>query len=504
MKKAAIMLMFITIISKIFGFTRDLVLSYSYGASGTSDVYIIASSISTVIFGMIGVSLASAYIPILLEIDNKGEGKKQNIFTSNVMNIVIFICLGIVSIVYIYTKEVVLLFAFGFSSEQIELAISFTRISIISIFFIGIIYIFQSYLQAKGKYNTSALSTIPLNAILILSIILSTKYGLILLPIGMVLGPILQFLILLISSYKVGFRYKFSSILNDKYIKKIIIFSLPMLIGSSLNQINTIIDRTLASQISIGGISALNYANRLNGFVQGILVLSITSVFYPTISRLIESKKPFKDTIAETIIFVLLLVTPITVGTLLFSEQIIEILFKRGEFDSLAVTMTEQALFYYCIGMVAYGLRSIITKVFYAMKETTIPVKNGALGIVINIILNFTLSKYMGINGLALATSISAIATIILLSISLRRKIGQFGIKEIIFNFIKILGSSIIIGIVAKMLFLQLQSILYETISLAISVSIAAILYFIIIYFMKIGNVNSMFNHTIYKLRKRE
>ena len=124
-----------------------------------------------------------------------------------------------------------------------------------------------------------------------------------------------------------------------------VLIALPVIIGVSVNQINVLVDRTLASRIAEGGISALNYANRLNGFVMSIVVVSITTALYPLISNMVANDdiKGLKISILEAISVISLLVIPATVGTMIFSEHIVRLLFARGEFDSNAIMMTSRA-----------------------------------------------------------------------------------------------------------------------------------------------------------------
>ena len=123
---------------------------------------------------------------------------------------------------------------------------------------------------------------------------------------------------------------------------------------------------------------------------------------------------------------------------MIFSKEIVSLLFGKGAFPQEAISMTGNALFYYSVGMIAFGLRDILSRGFYALQDTKTPMINATVAVVLNIVLNIILSKYLGIGGLALATSISAIVGKGLLFITLRRKIGGFGLKEISKSFIKI------------------------------------------------------------------
>lgn len=270
--------------------------------------------------------------------------------------------------------------------------------------------------------------------------------------------------------------------------------ALPIVLGVSANQINVLVDRTLASSIAVGGISALNYASRLNGFVQGMFVTTVSSVMYPMISKMAAQNNlnGLKKSVSEAINIISLLVIPATVGAMVFAEPIVKLLFGRGAFDPQAISMTSDALFYYSIGMISFGLREVLSSAFYSLQDTKTPMINGAIAMGMNIILNIILSKFLGIGGLALATSISAIFCTGLLFISLRKKIGAFGMKEITISFIKILVVSLGMGMVANLVYGMLLNNISVNLSLIVSICIGAVFYFAIIFFMKIEEVDTM------------
>ena len=270
--------------------------------------------------------------------------------------------------------------------------------------------------------------------------------------------------------------------------------ALPVILGASVNQINVLVDRTLASGLAIGGISALNYANRIDGFVQGMVVASISTVMYPMNSKMAAEGniKGLKSSVSEAINLINLLVIPATVGAMLFAEPIVNLLFGRGAFDLEALTMTTSALFFYSIGMLGYGLRQIISRAFYSMQDTKTPVINASIAVVINIILNLVLSRFLGIGGLALATSISALICTGLLFISFRKKMGAFGLKDMVISGIKIISASLVMGMVARLTNQLLQKYVSADLALLVAIGIGAGIYFVMILFMKIKEVDNM------------
>jgi putative peptidoglycan lipid II flippase len=504
MKKTALVLMIITIVSKLVGFLRELTLSYFYGASNISDAYLIALTIPSVIFAFVGNGIATSYIPLYSNIvQEKGVALAER-FTNNLINFVLLICTLIIVLGLLFTEPLVKVFASGFTGDTLNLATLFTKIMLFGLFFTGLVYIFNSYLQIKNNFIIPALVGFPLNILTITAIILSSKGNILILAIGSVLAILSQLLLLAPSIYKKGFRYHFILDRRDGYLKKLVYLSLPIIIGVSVNQINVLIDRTLASQIVEGGISALNYANRLNLFVQGLFVLSISTVMYPMISKMAAAKDMvgLKKVLSESISGINLLVIPATVGAMVFAEPIVRMLFGRGAFGEQAVALTSYALFFYALGMVGYGLRDVLSRAFYSLQDTRTPMINAAIAVVLNIILNIVLSRYLGIGGLALATSISALLCTLLLFLSLRKKIGHFGLKDISLSFGKIVIASLVMGGIAKFVFEALLTILGANIALLLSIGIGSLVYFVLISFMKIKEVEEIILQVKNELKK--
>jgi putative peptidoglycan lipid II flippase len=215
---------------------------------------------------------------------------------------------------------------------------------------------------------------------------------------------------------------------------------------------------------------------------------------YPMISKMAANNniKSMKNKIIEALTGVSLLIVPATVGTMIFAEPVVKLLFGRGAFDTNAVGMTSNVLFYYSIGMIGIGFREILSRAFFSLKDTKTPMINAAIGMVLNIVLNIIFSKFLGIGGLALATSISAIFTGILMLITLRNKIGKLGMKKVIITLIKIFAASLVMGLIAKLTFNFFIIKVAVELSLLISILLGALFYFLFIYLLKVEEVYNL------------
>ncbi len=193
--------------SKLLGFFREITLSYFYGASSFSDVYLIAVSIPNVLFDFLAIAISTTFIPIYNELSLEKSEKEANRFTNNLTSMIILLCTLIVIVFFLFTKEILGIFAKGFTGETLQLAINFTRVSIFGIYATLLFHLYSSFLRIKNDYVTPAVSWLSLNIIVISFMIISAKADSRLLIWGTTLAFFSQLILVLFASYKKGYRY---------------------------------------------------------------------------------------------------------------------------------------------------------------------------------------------------------------------------------------------------------------------------------------------------------
>ncbi|MEF9951439.1 MAG: murein biosynthesis integral membrane protein MurJ [Clostridium sp.] len=506
MKETAILIMIATITSKILGFGREIVTSYFYGTGSMAAAYNVALTIPATVFAMIGVGISTGFIPMYSRIEKESGIKSADRFTSNMTNFVLVICTIIAIVCFIFTEYVVKIFAIALDGQTLQYAIVLTRYTIVGVYFTALVYIFSGYLNLKGNFVVPALVGIPMNIVVIASIVLSSNGNVTILGIGLFLSLVVQLLFLVPYVKKSGYKHRFLLDRHDTNLKEMVVVAVPVIIGVSVNQINTIVDKNIASTISYEAISVLSYSVKLSGFVQGIFVMSIATAMYPLISKMGAEKniEGLKKSLNEAIISVSLLVIPASIGFMVFAEPIVRLLYGRGKMTEADVMAVASTLFFFAIGMIGYGLREVISKAFYSIRDAKTPMLNAAFAVLINIILSITLSRFMGINGLALATSLAGIICTITLTISLKKKIGSIGLKVVAISMVKILVSSILMGIASYASYIGLYNIVGDKLSLIIAILVAGIVYFGVIYFMKIDEVNKLIEGIKSKISRKK
>lgn len=511
-KTTALVLMLIILTSKITGFFRDIVLAQTFGAGEITDAYLTDLNIPVVLFDGISAALGTTFIPIYFKIKSSKGQEEVNKFTSNILNIVIIISLIFVLLGVIFAPYIVKIFAVGFKGDVFDLTVNYSKILIFSMVFIAINGLVSSYLVASGNVYISGAITIPFNIFVIIAIIFASVTESYVMVYGTLIAYIAQLLFQLPLLIKKGYKHRLTVNLRDENIRQILFLVIPVFIGSYINQINAVVNRTLASTLDSGSITALNYANKLNMFAVGVIAVAISTIMYPILSKLASegNKKLFKINISKSINMIVIIMLPIMVVMTTFSKEIVKVLFEEGSFNSHDTYLTSTALFFYSIGILSYGLKELLAKSFYSLQDTKTPVRNATISVVINIVFSIILVNIMGIGGLALASSISATVTTMLLLISLRKKIGKIGFSYILKTFIKGAIASIVMYIIMRIAYnyifiygsrFALESRKFIAFNCFISVILGMSTYLIVVLALKVKEVKEIFDAILFKLK---
>lgn len=211
---------------------------------------------------------------------------------------------------------------------------------------------------------------------------------------------------------------------KNPYIRMMLPMIIPVFIGSAINEINTMVGRALASGMQTGSVVALDYATKINLLVVGVIMGGLLTVYYPKLAKLAlsndrESFREFAGKMVSVTAFVFL---PLTIEVLLFHRGIISLLFERGKFNAASTDMTSAVLFFVAFGLLGMGIREILTKIYYSMHETRIPMLNSMFCAGVSIVLSLILSHYMGITGIAAAISFAVLLSAVLLCMDIVRK----------------------------------------------------------------------------------
>jgi putative peptidoglycan lipid II flippase len=509
-KNIALYIMLGTLIGKILGFLREMLIGSIFGASHITDAYLVATLIPNILFVSIASAIVTTFIPLYSKI-KVSKGNKYSInFTNNILNITFFVSTLISLGGVLFAKSIVSVIAVGFDKSTLQLTINFTRIIFPMIIFIGISYIFTGYLQANGQFLLPSLLSIPNNLAIIFVLIFNKYFGAYGLIYATLIGMLLQAFIQYPFAKKIGYHYSFIFNVKNEEAKDVGILAIPVIISISIQQLNFFIDRMLASRLAEGSIAALNFANKLSGLAFSIFSVSITTLIFPYLSNSYAEKDfvKFKRILSLSLNIITIILIPITVSFIVLGKPIVRAVYERGVFDGRATDMTVAALIYYAIGLVFMGYRDILSRVFYSFQDTKTPMINGAISVILNIIFNFILVNYMKHSGLALSSSLSVIFATVLLYLNVKKRLG-FILQNTSSIILKVTIASAIMGFLQYILFLWTNNFIISKsilwyITIFLNILIGFFVYIIVVCFLRIKEFDQFFNSDFLKNFKRK
>lgn len=452
--RATILVTLIIIVSKVFGFARDMITANYFGTGIESDAYTSAYSIFYLPVLLFNSCLTSTIVPLYVQARTVDGPKASNRFASNTFNLFGIAALVVSAIMYMLSGPLDRLVFSGFSPEKMEITIKLTRIMMLSLVFNVISIIMSSILNAREKFVAAQLTGFPLSlAVMIAAIFFSGRYGITAIAWGVFASGILQVLVQ-IPFFAKWFTYTPRIDLKDERFKRLMVLALPAILSMAVSELNHMIDHWLASSLQDGAIAALSYAYRLITFIIGILVVPINTVMFSKMSKLVSAgdTEGTLATVRKSIEVLSMILVPVIIVCAIMSTEIIRFAYGSGRFDESSIILTAGPFLFYVIGVFGFGIRELLNRTFHSIQDTKTPFRVACVAVIANIILNFILRKLMGINGLALATTISGSSAMVILLILLRKRLGRIGLKSIAKNIVKILAGGVVCGVVCVVL----------------------------------------------------
>ena len=493
---------FFTLISRVLGYLRDILVATFLGASIFADAFFVAFRLPNTFRRLFAEgTFNAAFIPSYTsaKIDNKKKGKE---FADEVLSLLILILLFVVFLVEAFTPYLVYLIAPGFieNTEKFNLATELTRITFPFLFFVSISSFFSGILNSNNRFAAAAAAPIILNIILILSLLISYYLKLNFakqLSYGVTLSGVIQLLFLMYFTNK---YYKPSLNFKRTISKRVRIFFkkiLPSILSSGVTQINILVGTIIAS-FEASAVSYLYYADRIYQINLALAGIAVGTVSLPVLSKAFKQKNILKisNIQSRSIELSLLLSIPASLGLILASEEVVSALFGYGSFTLNNVKMTASALEFFGYGVPAFALIKILSNFFFARNNTKTPFYISAFIVILNIILSISFFDKIGFVIIPIATSISTWAGVIMYIYFLNKKNYLLFKNYLPKNIVKILLSTILMSfllIFALDYFIDYLDYTYQykSVYLILIVSFAAVVYLISCYLTGVFKVKN-------------
>jgi putative peptidoglycan lipid II flippase len=444
---------FYTLISRVLGYIRDILIAIFLGATIYADAFFVAFRLPNTFRRLFSEgTFNAAFIPSYTseKIKGKKNGKK---FADDVLVLLTLILLFLILIVEIFTPYLVYLIAPGFfaNSEKFNLAVELTRITFPFLLFVSISSFFSGILNSNNKFAAAAAAPIILNIILILSLFLSFFYNsnfAINLSYGVTLSGIIQLVFLIFVTkkyYKPSIKFKIKTTSKVRFFLKKL---LPSIFSSGVTQINILIGTIIAS-FETSAVSYLYYADRVYQINLAIAGIAVGTISLPILTKAIKTKNFLKVSNIQnkSTELSLLLSVPASFGLVIASNEIINTLFGYGSFSKENINMTAEALKYFGFGVPAFALIKVLANFFFARDNTKTPFQISVFIVLLNISISLTFFKELGFIIIPIATSISTWFGVFIYYVLLKKNKALM-LKFYIFkNILKIIFSSILMAV---------------------------------------------------------
>ncbi|MEC7099414.1 MAG: murein biosynthesis integral membrane protein MurJ [Pseudomonadota bacterium] len=484
---------FFTIISRILGYLRDILIAIFLGASIFADAFFVAFRLPNTFRRLFAEgTFNAAFIPSYdsAKLKSQKEGKK---FADDVLNFLLLILLFIVTLAEIFTPYLVYLIAPGFVDDNIKfnLAVEFTRITFPFLLFVSLCSFFSGILNSNNKFAAAAATPIILNVILIISILISYFQNINIakqLSYGVTLAGIVQLIFLIFFSlkfYRPNIKLSLKTTNRVKFFFKKL---LPSIFSSGITQINILVGTIIASFQS-GAVSYLYYADRVYQINLAVAGIAVGTVSLPALSKAFQSKNypKISNIQNKSILLSLIFSVPASLGLIIASEEIVNGLFGYGSFTVKDIEMTSNALMFFGYGVIAFALIKILANFFFARDNTITPFYISSFIVFLNVTISIVFFQKLGFLIVPIATSISTWIGVLIFLYLLLKNDYLFLQSKLFKNTIKILISSIIMALVLTQALEKYSSFLdytytYKSVYLLIIVGFVGTVYLLSCY----------------------
>lgn len=405
-----------TFISRILGFTRDMLFARIFGVDANTDAFFVAFKIPNFLRRLFAEgAFSQAFVPVLADYKAEGSQVALQQFINRTAGSLAVILMLVTIIGMVAAPGLILLFAPGFLWEggQYDLAVQMLRITFPYLFFISLVAFAGGILNSHGKFAVPAFTPVFLNLCMIAAAIWLSPLmpePITALAWGVFFAGAVQLMFQIPALYRLGLLPRLQWGFHDSGVKHIMQLMLPAIFGVSITQINLLLDTLLASFLISGSVSWLYYSDRLVEFPLGVFGIALATVILPTLSKsyAAQDTKAFSNNLDWGLRIVLLIGLPASIGLGLLAEPMLSTLFQYNEFQVTDVQMAGNSLTAYAVGLLGFILVKILVPAFSARKDTKTPVRIGIYAMISNMGFNLALVFPFAHVGLALATSLAA------------------------------------------------------------------------------------------------
>ncbi len=451
--RASVIVMVTFLVSRLLGLLRDVVIGAQFGTSGSYDAYVAAFRIPDIIYTLIaGGILVSAFVPTFTDYLAREDRSGAWRLASAVINLVIVVLIIAAIIAALFAEPIVrYLLAPGFDPAAQMLTVSLMRLLLIPPIIFAVSGVVMGILYAHQSFWLPGLAPSAYNlGIIFGAIALAPIWGVYGLAFGAIIGAALHLLIQVPGLRRVGMQYSTRLTVRDPGVREVVRLMIPRMFGVAVVQLNFLVETSLASLLTTGAVSALNYAWRVMLVPQAVVAQSVATAAFPTFADQYArgQLQQLRSSLSVTVRSIFFIAIPAGVGLLVLSEPIIQLVFQRGQFTGESTALVAAALSAYALGLIGHSGVEILARAFYALHDTKTPVLLGILSLIINLAMSLALINVLGVTGLALANTTAALIEMLLLVVVIRKRLGGLEDRRLALSTVKTLIAAVAMGLI--------------------------------------------------------
>ncbi|MCA9832680.1 MAG: murein biosynthesis integral membrane protein MurJ [Thermomicrobiales bacterium] len=440
------------VLSRILGLLREMILARQFGTSPDMDAYVIAFRIPDLLFLVVmSGAFGAAFIPVFAGFIDKGERDKASRLASSILTWTGIGVLVLCAVAFVLADPLTTLVAWGYDDYTHDLTVELMRPLLLSPVFLGLAIACKGILEAQNLFTLPAFAPVLYNITIIIGAAFFTdRYGIKAVVWAVIIGALLQLFLQAPAVVRTGLALKPTLDRTVEGLSEVLRLLGPRVLGLAAFQLNFIFVSAFASTLGPQYVSGLNYAWLLLMLPHGVLALSMSTVAFPSLAALYNrgDQEGFGRLMDRTMRPLLFLSIPASVALLMIGREVIMIIFEGGRFTSESTDIVAGAFRWFALGLVGYGLAEIVTRVFYAMKDTVTPVITGILTVILNVIMCKLLMGSLQAEGLAISLSITTACEAIIMMLFLRYRTGQIFSDGFFMWLMRTLGATLVMGIV--------------------------------------------------------
>jgi putative peptidoglycan lipid II flippase len=402
-QRAAVLTATLSLAGAALGLVREVSIAVVFGAGAAVDAFLVAQGLMNLVLGILAGGLAKASVPVVARSVDAGRAAQGMDSVRAALGLaVVTLSAGSVA-VWLGAETVVRLLAPGFDASTAALAVELTRIVLIATVVIAATNLLSGAGQALGRFGPAALQSVGFNVVMILAAALAGPvFGITALAWGFVLGSAVRFALQLIPVRATGLSAWPSVHWRDPGLREMLRLLPALVLGSSLSLVNALVDRAVASTLGAGSVSAINFAARLSGTVDLLIVATLLAALYPRLSAAAtpQRRAELRGLVGRGFGVLVAVLIPAAVVMTIAAEPVVRLVYGYGAFGAADIALTASAAAVFAVGLPILAVREVAARSCYALGDGTVPVVSAAIGVAVNVVGDLTLAPVFGVAGI--------------------------------------------------------------------------------------------------------